>query len=126
MVFLNQFSNFAAAMQKRARHIFAALHLLVIIFWLGGTTLFVHSHDIDGKGIVHSHPYAGDADDHSHTPGDCQQIQRLANLDFVVCDSYVNDIHLYTKHIDEAIAIVEHTYSADILFTSLRAPPVVA
>lgn len=113
-------------MQKRARYIFAALHLLVIIFWLGGTTLFVHRHDINGKGIVHSHPYAGDAKDHRHTTPDILQIQRIANLDIIDVDNSDGTNNLIAKHIDKAIAVVEHTQSVDLRFTSLRAPPVAA
>ena len=113
-------------MLNRARHIFAALQLLVIFFWLGGTTLFVHSHDIDGKGVVHSHPYAGDADDHGHTANNILQIQRLANLDIINSESLADDSHLTSKHIDEAIYVVEHLRAISLLSTSLRAPPAMA
>jgi hypothetical protein len=126
LVFLEIFSTFAAAMQKRARHIFAALQLLVIFFWLGGTTLFVHSHNIDGKGIVHSHPYDGDADEHGHSADNILQIQRLANLDILNSESSAYNSNLTSKHIDEAVYVVEHIRAIDHLSTSLRAPPVMA
>ncbi len=113
-------------MQKRVRHIFAALQLLVIFFWLGGTTLFIHKHDIDGKGIVHSHPYAGDADGHGHSANNILLINKLANLDFTVDDNAISECILIAKHIDEATDIVEPIQSVDLRFISLRAPPAVA
>ncbi|MBR2429737.1 MAG: hypothetical protein IKB15_07185 [Alistipes sp.] len=111
-------------MQKRLQYIIAALHLAVIIFWLGGTTLFIHSHIIDGVDIVHSHPYAGSADDHSHTADNVLQISRMANVDMLIGEgSFVEGV-IIAMHVTEGVDTAEKVTSYDASSVALRAPPV--
>lgn len=63
-----------------ARKLGALLLLLLFTEYLGSTTLFVHSHHIDGQLIVHSHPYSGTTDNpnHSHSTQQCKAISLLS------------------------------------------------
>lgn len=49
------------------RKLFSCLALLLFLWYLGGTSLFQHSHIIDGQIVVHSHPYSGTANHPGHT-----------------------------------------------------------
>ncbi len=111
-------------MQRRAQYILASLHLLVIIFWLGGSTLFVHSHIIDGHDIVHSHPYTGDTDDHGHTTDNILQINRLANVDMLAGGSSTMETFIPEVELSDGGKECEHISSIEITGVSLRAPPV--
>lgn len=111
-------------MQRRVQYILATLHLLVIIFWLGGTTLFVHSHIIDGQDIVHSHPYTGSADDHSHSTDSVLQISRIANVDMLSGDGSYEESIIAEFDLVESIDNSEQITHVDISGVSLRAPPV--
>lgn len=63
-----------------ARKLGALLLLLLFTEYLGSTSLFVHSHRIDGHLIVHSHPYSGSTDNpnHSHSTQQCKAIGLLS------------------------------------------------
>lgn len=63
-----------------ARKLGALLLLLLFTEYLGSTSLFVHSHNIDGELIVHSHPYSGSKDNpnHSHSTQQCKAISLLS------------------------------------------------
>ena len=72
---------------KRHRgSILSLLLMLVMIFNITGTTLFVHSHDIDGVSIVHSHPYTGIPTSHSHTSSHATLIARIAAADMLISE----------------------------------------
>lgn len=60
--------------------------MLVMVFNIAGTTLFVHSHDIDGVSIVHSHPYTGLPTSHSHSSSHANLIARLASADMLLAE----------------------------------------
>lgn len=62
------------------RNLGALLLLLLFTEYLGSTSLFVHSHRIDGELIVHSHPYSGTKDNpnHSHSTQQCKAISLLS------------------------------------------------
>lgn len=111
-------------MQRRAQYILATLHLLVIMFWLGGSTLFVHSHIIDGQDIVHSHPYTGSADDHNHSTDSVLQISRIANVDMLSGDGSYEESLIAEFDLVESINSDEQITHVDISGVSLRAPPV--
>lgn len=111
-------------MQRRVQYISATLHLLVIMFWLGGTTLFVHSHIINGQDIVHSHPYTGSADDHSHSTDSVMQISRIANVDMLSGDGSYEEPFITEFDLAESIDNSEQITYIDISGVSLRSPPV--
>ena len=66
--------------------ILSLLLMLVMVFNIAGTTLFVHSHDIDGVSIVHSHPYTGLPTSHSHSSSHANLIARLASVDMLLAE----------------------------------------
>ncbi len=51
-------------MKKHLIHILKLFLPLIFIAYLGGITLFTHSHVVNGVIIVHSHPFKGE---HQHT-----------------------------------------------------------
>ena len=64
------------------KEIFSGLLLLLFLWYLGGISLFQHSHIIDGQIIVHSHPYTGTADHpgHTHTPTQLLSIAQMPQM----------------------------------------------
>ncbi len=63
---------------------FIARALLVLfIFYYASSTLFIHSHIIDGEVITHSHPYSSTS--HTHTGASIELISLLNNLAFTLC-----------------------------------------
>lgn len=69
---------------KTYLHQIGALFLLLLfVEYIGGATLFMHGHNIDGYEIVHSHLYSGSPEkpDHDHTQ---QQAKFIATLSQIV------------------------------------------
>ena len=58
----------------------AVMLLWLFISYVGGITLFMHRHTIEGQTIYHSHFYSGSADrpHHSHTSQQCKVITALS------------------------------------------------
>ena len=103
--------------------ILSLLLMLVMIFNIAGTTLFVHSHNIDGVSIVHSHPYTGLPTSHSHTTSHAGLIARLATTDMLISEPISVAASSLDLHSDKAV--IEYRPS-DVLCASLnllRAPP---
>ena len=46
----------------------AVMLLWLFISYVGGITLFMHRHTIEGQTIYHSHFYSGSADSPNHSP----------------------------------------------------------
>ncbi len=107
------------------RRILGYLHLLAMLFYIVSTTLFVHSHDIEGHHIVHSHPFSGTATSHSHSTASAEYIEQLASADLIggetprLGDMYATVIASNAQQHTEAV--ITHHHSA----SSLRAPPYV-
>lgn len=99
--------------------------LLQVLCHICSSTLFIHSHIIDGHKIVHSHFFAGPIGEHSHTSSSAESIERstyfeatptaIIAIEAPVC--YITDILTFSIE-DVAIAPITHH--------SLRAPPHVA
>lgn len=96
-----------------------------MLFHLCSSTLFIHSHIIDGNKITHSHIFAGPVTEHSHTSSSADSIDRATYFDaeVVVATSLDNPIFYslaeYLLHAD--IEVITR-----IVSTSLRAPPALA
>ena len=108
-------------MAQRKHQIISFLLLLVIGFYLGGSTLFVHSHNIDGIKIVHSHPLAGSS--HTHTSSQLQTISFLATFLALVATSTVALSQIEGFQSEIIAKPCKRIISVATLAHSLRAPP---
>lgn len=111
-------------MRQFRQQIISYLLLLTIGFYLGGSTLFVHSHNIDGIKIVHSHPFSGNPASHSHSSTSVDTISRLQNADGVIteCVAIVGNTTFVEQ--SKAISITLDICTAESSLHLLRAPPV--
>ena len=107
---------------ERRRGLFGALMLAVLLFNVTATTLFIHSHNIEGTEVVHSHPY-NPSNAHSHTRGHILLLNDTPIHDALIvesmacCEPYSTDISTLEKRCYSPI--IEH----HSLHHSLRAPP---
>ena len=65
------------ALLEKLRNILKWFLPLLFIAYLGGITLFTHSHVVNGVIIVHSHPFKGE---HSHTEAQVETIFFLSSF----------------------------------------------
>lgn len=99
--------------------------LVQVLFHLCGSTLFIHSHIIDGHEIVHSHFFAGPVTEHSHTASSAESInhatygEALVATEICATESSLCVVTDYTTKA-EAVKVIYTTHF------SLRAPPTVA
>lgn len=107
----------------RKERIIAFLLLLTIGFYLGGSTLFIHSHNIDGRSIVHSHPFSGTPASHSHSTTSFDTISRLAGSDYIVASTLSVECLTTTQTSIYRATYCERYDSAQGSICSLRAPP---
>ena len=107
----------------RKERIIAFLLLLTIGLYLGGSTLFIHSHNIDGRSIVHSHPFSGTPASHSHSATSFDTISRLANSDYVAVSAISVECSITTQAPLYRATYSEYYDSAQGSICSLRAPP---
>lgn len=99
--------------------------MIQVLFHLCSSTLFIHSHIIDGHEIVHSHFFAGPISEHGHTSDSAESIQNA---------TYGAALSATTTTIDAPLCIVVELISSvtdmlattNIIHHSLRAPPAVA
>lgn len=113
-------------MQSKLRNIFASMHLLIIVLWLGANSLFIHHHTINGVEITHSHPYAGDATGHYHSTDALVHISRMANSEMLggedlACCENIEGVKFY----DYAV-LKSDVIDTSIELTYLRGPPSLA
>lgn len=107
---------------ERRRGLFGVLMLAVLLFNVTATTLFIHSHNIEGTEIVHSHPY-NPSSAHSHTRGHILLLNDASIHDAIIvesvacCEPYSTEIATIEKRYHSPI--IERTS----LHCSLRAPP---
>ena len=109
---------------EKLRNILKWFLPLLFIAYLGGITLFTHSHVVNGVIIVHSHPFKGE---HSHTEA---QVETIFFLSSFVASSlpailFVASAFLILLRV-LSVPAVEHTKCVRVRCgISLRAPPVV-
>ena len=107
---------------ERKRGLFGALMLAVLLFNVTATTLFIHSHDIEGTEIVHSHPY-NPSNAHSHTRGHILILNNSLNHDAPVvettanCEVFLTEVRILHEE------VISPTTEPSSLYFALRAPP---
>lgn len=107
---------------ERRRGLFGVLMLAVLLFNVTATTLFIHSHNIEGREIVHSHPY-NHSSAHSHTRGHILLLNNAPIHDALIvesatcCELYATEVA--SQHNECENPIIQQT----TLCYSLRAPP---
>jgi hypothetical protein len=102
--------------------------MLVVLFlsYYVSSTMFYHTHHFFWGTVTHSHPYFPankDADNHSHTPAQCQTISLLTNLLLI---AIVAAVFFCATTIVQRIYFRVHTFKSLFrpVFSPLRAPPV--
>ena len=107
---------------ERRRVFISVLMLAVLLFNVTATTLFIHSHDIEGTEIVHSHPY-NPSNAHSHTRGHILILSNSLNHDAPIiettasCEVFLTEVRIL--HEETISPAIEPTS----LCFALRAPP---
>lgn len=107
---------------ERRRGLFSVLMLALLLFNVTATTLFVHSHNIEGTEIVHSHPY-NPSSAHTHTRGHILLFNNAPIHDALIvestpcCELYATEVT--TEYQEYNSPIFERTPH----YVSLRAPP---
>lgn len=107
---------------ERRRVFISVLMLAVLLFNVTATTLFIHSHDIEGTEIVHSHPY-NPSNAHSHTRGHILILSNSLNHDAPIvettasCEVFLTEVKIL--HEETISPAIEPTS----LCFALRAPP---
>ena len=114
-------------MKQTARKILTIIGLLLFSCYYAGTTLFTHTHTVDGKQIVHSHfSLGGNGKSHTHTKAEIQLIATLSSFTAVVVAT------IALREVDRKLLgtvispILTRKSTSAHRCTSLRAPPIVA
>ena len=113
-----------SSVQTNKRYIFSLTLLLLMMFNICSTTLFIHSHHIDETTIAHSHPFAGNPDSHHHSSASLNHIARQVISEMRVAETTLlnhvdNGIEFF---LSSTVAVPATQLSVDQ--ESLRAPPV--
>jgi len=109
---------------EKLRNILKWFLPLLFIAYLGGITLFTHSHVVNGVIIVHFHPFKGE---HSHTEA---QVETIFFLSSFVASSlpailFAASAFLILLRVLSVPAVEHVKYVRVRCGISLRAPPVV-
>jgi hypothetical protein len=114
----------AKKVQTTKRNIFSFTLLLLAIFNIVSTTLFIHSHRINETTIAHSHPFAGRPDSHHHSSASLNFIARQVISEMLIAETtLLNFVGNYTEYV-QSTAVVAADTRLQVDQTSLRAPPV--
>lgn len=100
--------------------------LAVLLLNLTATTLFIHSHYVDGKKVTHSHFYAGPAAEHSHSKSHILYLDDSLQCDATVAEVVRCDNVTTIAHIIDYKPLLTEVTEPDCVVVSLRAPPAVA
>ncbi len=109
-------------MRQRERFMGVML-MLVVAVYLASSTLFIHSHTIDGIVVVHSHPFLGNSAAHTHSDSSVDTIYRLTMPNAMTADSIVTVAYTTLTVAAAESRIVDATYTAVHSISLLRAPP---
>ena len=97
--------------------------LVVLLLNLTATTLFIHSHYVDGQKITHSHFYAGSDSEHSHSKSQILYLDNSLHCDAVLAEVVrCDNVTTLAQLIDYKPLLTEVT-EPDCVVVSLRAPP---
>jgi hypothetical protein len=108
---------------RRRERIISFVLLLIIGLYIGGSTLFIHTHTVDGRNIVHSHPFSGSHTSHSHSAASLETISRIANSDYIAVSAVSVECSITTQTTLYNSVCYELYNSVDSSICSLRAPP---
>ncbi|MBO7190379.1 MAG: hypothetical protein J6V55_07320 [Alistipes sp.] len=108
---------------RRRERIISFVLLLIIGLYVGGSTLFIHTHNVDGRSIVHSHPFSGTPASHSHSTTSFDTISRLTSSDYVAVSTISVECSISTQTTLYKATYCEHYDSKSGSIHSLRAPP---
>jgi ATP adenylyltransferase/5',5'''-P-1,P-4-tetraphosphate phosphorylase II len=106
----------------RAIAIFQAT--LFLSFYVA-TTLFYHSHQVDGITIYHSHPYSGSSEDHKHAQNDLLLIDLISTVAYLIQFVLVGVGLIPIKSYSQNLKPIGISSSDSFQFSFyLRAPPI--
>ena len=110
--------------QTTKRNIWSFTLLLVLMFNICSTTLFIHIHHIDETTIAHSHPFTGNPESHQHSSASLNHIARLAISEMRIAETtLLNTVDHYTEFMQSVAVVIPETQQS-VDQQSLRAPPV--
>ena len=111
-------------MQLRKRDIFSLLLLVLVLFNIGSSTLFIHEHNIAGHVIAHSHPFSHNPESHSHSLSQLDLISRTSRAEMIFDESLVLEPCDIVLEIMLATCELSNYQLRSQSVVSLRAPPV--
>ena len=98
--------------------------LVLVLFNIGSSTLFIHQHNIEGHIVAHSHPFSHNPESHSHSLAQLDLISRTSRAEMVIADSLVFEPCDLVLEIMLATCELSHYQLRSQSVASLRAPPV--
>ena len=111
-------------MQLHKRDIFSLLLLVLVLFNIGGSTLFIHEHNIEGHIVAHSPPFSHNPESHSHSLSQLELISRTSRAEMVFAESLVFEPCDIVLEVMLATCEQNHYQLCSQSVASLRAPPV--
>ena len=111
-------------MQLHKRDIFSLLLLVLVLFNIGSSTLFIHEHNIQGHVIAHSHPFSNNPESHSHSLSQLELISRMSRAEMVLSESPVFEPCDFVLEIMLDTCYLSDYDLRSTRVVSLRAPPV--
>lgn len=109
-------------MASKNKSTYAWLLTLIFIAFYFSSTLFYHTHQIDGGNITHSHPFSNQ--EHSHSNNILQGINSITTFLFILC-GIIKGINLLSCHLlNYKQLIVAKLTLGQHINLRLRAPPV--
>ena len=110
--------------QTTKRNISSFALLLVLMFNICSTTLFVHIHHTDEATIAHSHPFTGKPESHHHSSTSFNHIARQVISEMRIAETTpLNQVDNFIE-VMQSIDVVVSRSQQSLEQRSLRAPPV--
>ncbi|MDR2533550.1 MAG: hypothetical protein LBC81_02045 [Tannerellaceae bacterium] len=108
------------------KRIISACLLAVFVSYVANTTLFVHTHIVDGQLVTHSHPYRGapDSPGHGHSSTQLQTIAQLSLLLAYAAPAVIFACFLAGKRSLRNLSVTSHKANNKVYSFCLRGPPV--
>ncbi|MFI3240272.1 MAG: hypothetical protein R3Y22_06760 [Bacteroidales bacterium] len=108
---------------KIIKQIFGVFLLVSFLAYNSGTSLFEHTHIIDGVEVTHSHPYQSNSN-HSHSGTSIQFLGLISNTAIAIVAVII--AFKCFRHITATYGTSNDkvSLSSSILYAQLRAPPV--
>ena len=98
--------------------------LVLVLFNIGSSTLFIHEHNIAGHKIAHSHPFSHNPESHSHSLSQLDIISRTSRAEMIFAESLVFEPCDLVLEIMLATCELCNYQLRSSNVASLRAPPV--